>query len=269
MLLYHALMNTKQCNTCESTKPLTSFGKLSSAKDGLNRRCKDCDREYRRGWVSRNKEHTKEYQKNYRLENQERNARHQREWLARNRDKRRAYMREYRKNEMKDPEKRILHNLRRRVNGAVLLKCRSAGTTTLLGAPIKVVRERIESLWESGMSWDNYGIDGWHIDHIMPCASFDLSCPEQQRACFNYKNLQPLWARDNASKGAKIEHKKNNKPFLITIKADDLKEFVDEVEQGSMAVGLEDYLQEASAANMHLGPPDGYEIQQKEKYGDE
>jgi HNH endonuclease. len=53
------------------------------------------------------------------------------------------------------------------------------------------------------MSWDNYGRDGWHIDHIRPCASFDLTDPEQQRQCFHYTNLQPLWAADNIRKGAK------------------------------------------------------------------
>ncbi len=52
------------------------------------------------------------------------------------------------------------------------------------------------------MSLDNYG--ELHVDHIKPCASFDLSDPEQQRLCFNYKNLQPLWAADNLSKADSI-----------------------------------------------------------------
>ena len=65
----------------------------------------------------------------------------------------------------------------------------------------------IESLLEgteSHKAWDNYG--EWHIDHIRPCSSFDLTIQEQQVQCFNYKNLQPLWAIDNISKGAKYEH---------------------------------------------------------------
>ncbi len=52
------------------------------------------------------------------------------------------------------------------------------------------------------MSWENYG--KWHVDHILPCASFDLGKPEEQFKCFNYKNLQPLWATDNLKKQAKI-----------------------------------------------------------------
>ncbi len=51
------------------------------------------------------------------------------------------------------------------------------------------------------MTWDNYG--KWQIDHKIPCASFDLTDPEQQKSCFHFSNLQPLWAKDNNSKGAK------------------------------------------------------------------
>ena len=53
------------------------------------------------------------------------------------------------------------------------------------------------------MTWDNRG-KVWHIDHIKPCAKFDLSLPDAQRACFQYTNLQPLFARENRVKGAKM-----------------------------------------------------------------
>jgi hypothetical protein len=54
------------------------------------------------------------------------------------------------------------------------------------------------------MTWQNYGYYGWHIDHIKPCASFDLRKPSEQRKCFHYSNLQPLWAKDNLQKSDKI-----------------------------------------------------------------
>ena len=72
----------------------------------------------------------------------------------------------------------------------------------LLGCNFETARKHIESLFKPGMSWDNYG--KWHMDHIIPCASFDLRCPVQQLACCYYKNLQPLWAFDNMSKGSQI-----------------------------------------------------------------
>ena len=53
------------------------------------------------------------------------------------------------------------------------------------------------------MAWDNWGKFGRHIDHIRPCASFDLTDPVEQRKCFHFSNLQPLWAYDNHVKGDK------------------------------------------------------------------
>ena len=71
----------------------------------------------------------------------------------------------------------------------------------LLGCEIDYLMYHLQERFKPGMSWDNYG--DWHIDHIKPCAKFNLSDPRQQLKCFNYKNLQPLWAEDNLSKGAK------------------------------------------------------------------
>lgn len=76
-------------------------------------------------------------------------------------------------------------------------------TLDLLGCSIQFVKKHLESLWLPGMNWENHALHGWHIDHIKPCASFDLTDPEQQKICFHYTNLQPLWAIDNIKKGKK------------------------------------------------------------------
>jgi hypothetical protein len=73
----------------------------------------------------------------------------------------------------------------------------------VLGADIETVRKHIESLFVDGMTWDNHGNHGWHLDHIIPCAAFDLTKKEEQLKCFHYKNIQPLWAKDNLVKSSK------------------------------------------------------------------
>jgi hypothetical protein len=78
---------------------------------------------------------------------------------------------------------------------------KSESTIELTGCTIDELRVHLSSLFLPGMTWDNYGKYGWHIDHVKPCAAFDLTDPEQQKECFNYTNLQPLWAVDNLKKG--------------------------------------------------------------------
>ena len=79
-----------------------------------------------------------------------------------------------------------------------------ASTLTLLGVDsVETFINHIENQFESWMNWKNHG--EWHLDHRIPCASFDLNSIRGQRACFNYKNLRPLEAFQNMSKGAKIE----------------------------------------------------------------
>lgn len=75
----------------------------------------------------------------------------------------------------------------------------------LLGCSVDECRKYLESKFLPGMTWENYGKSGWHIDHIIPCNLFDLTKPEEQLKCFHYTNLQPLWETDNASKQDKVE----------------------------------------------------------------
>lgn len=81
-------------------------------------------------------------------------------------------------------------------------KTKSNNTIRLLGCSLDELRDHLERQFSEGMTWDNYG--DWHIDHRLPCASFDLSNPDEQKVCFNYTNLQPLWAKDNLSKSDRL-----------------------------------------------------------------
>ncbi len=83
-------------------------------------------------------------------------------------------------------------------------------TVKLIGCSTQFLKEHLEKQFQPGMSWENYGMvdgntmNGWHIDHILPCKSFDLKDPEQVKMCFHYTNLQPMWAPDNIRKGCKV-----------------------------------------------------------------
>ena len=74
----------------------------------------------------------------------------------------------------------------------------------LLGCTLKELKVYLEDQFVEGMSWENYG--EWEVDHIMPCASFDLTDEVQQQRCFHYSNLQPLFAVENRQKSAKITY---------------------------------------------------------------
>lgn len=99
------------------------------------------------------------------------------------------------------PAYRLTRALRNRIWSTVRRGEQSARTMGLLGCGTQELWLHLESLFQPGMTRENYG-PVWHVDHKRPCASFDLSQPEQQRECFHFTNLQPLFAEDNLSKGA-------------------------------------------------------------------
>jgi hypothetical protein len=113
----------------------------------------------------------------------------------------REYIRNWqRKKRDTDPQYRIGNRLRSRIWHAIQKGGgrKAFKTVELLGCSIAEVRAHLESKFTDGMTWENVG--KWHIDHIVPCSSFDLTDPEQQKRCNHYTNLQPLWAWQNLAK---------------------------------------------------------------------
>jgi hypothetical protein len=97
---------------------------------------------------------------------------------------------------------RIKRSLRTRFYKSITKKAKYNSINKLIGCSITELRQHLEKQFTNGMTWDNYG--EWHIDHIKPCSKFNLKLIEDQRECFNYNNLQPLWAKDNLTKYNKI-----------------------------------------------------------------
>ncbi len=128
-----------------------------------------------------------------------------RRWRERHPERARLVGRISQAKRRRDPAKRLANNLRAAVC-IELKKNRGASgrTVRLLGCSIASFKIYLESKFEPGMTWENYGKHGWHVDHIMPCAIFDLSKPEHQRRCFHFSNMQPMWATENWSKNCKV-----------------------------------------------------------------
>lgn len=140
-------------------------------------------------------------------DNPERVAATKTRWQANNRDKHRKSAREYlaRRRETDDNYK-IRSALRGRIVQALKAKgvSKSKSVIELLGCDIQFLRGYLEARFLPGMTWANYGRQpGWNLDHRIPCAEFDLRDSVQQRQCFHYSNIQPLWAKDNLAKSAK------------------------------------------------------------------
>jgi hypothetical protein len=146
------------------------------------------------------KSYMKTYNKDYREKNKEKFKKYSQSNIEQKRVNRRN---SYHKNKNKP------HFKLRRILSKRLYYClkninkKKPPTMELLGCSIEELKVYIEKQFKNGMTWENYG--QWHIDHIKPCASFDLTNDAQVKICFHYTNLQPLWASENCSKWCHID----------------------------------------------------------------
>lgn len=139
--------------------------------------------------------------------NRSKNTARERAWRKKNKDKVRGYyLRHVKKKLREDDLFRLQQNVRTRICGALANASvsKESRTLTLVGCTAAELRKYMQSKFLPGMTWDNRGRHGWHIDHIIPLAKLDLRDPDQQAAAFHYTNLQPLWAKDNLKKSDKV-----------------------------------------------------------------
>lgn len=203
---------TKRCTACLIEKPLADFPKCSRNKDGYNSRCKDCINSANKHWrlsavdayramrkrsYQRNRETNLARSRVYAQEHREEKAIYDKQYRKENSKKRRAQIKEW---ELHSREHRTRQRLRRLFNHFMHGECIKSGES-LVGCTFEFYKSYIEGLFKEGMTWDNHGEKGWHIDHIIPLAAFDLSKDEDIKRCFHYSNTQPLWCNENLKKG--------------------------------------------------------------------
>jgi len=195
----------KVCPKCKIEKSVEEFSKSIKQYDGLQSYCKTCFKKY----LNDNKEKLIKYKKQYACYNKEKIQKYQKEYRNIHKKQRTRYKKEYEKQRCQiDLIYKLKQNMRTRIWQVLKNKNKSQSTIKLIGCSIEFLKSHLESNFTSAMSWNNYGNgwrgkQEWHVDHIRPCASFDLSDPEEQKQCFHYKNLQPLWAIDNLRKSDK------------------------------------------------------------------
>jgi len=192
-------MITKICSRCKEEKEIELFKKRRASSDGRDCFCKQCHN-------SINKEKYDPVKKaSYYSKNRDSILSKKQEYQKKNIDKITSYQREYIKNRIKtDVSYALKKALRKRLLCAVRNNHKAGSAVSDLGCTIEELKLYLESKFQPGMSWDNWAKYGWHIDHVVPLSSFDLTDPEQLKKACHYTNLQPLWAKDNLTKGNKV-----------------------------------------------------------------
>ncbi len=148
-----------------------------------------------------NKENLKEQGRLYREKNKDKINETRRLYREKNKDKINSYNRERFE---KNLHLKLIRNYRTRIKNYMKFNKISLGTGSLelVGLTSEDLKSYLESKFLEGMSWDNYGLYGWHMDHIIPLSS--AKNEEELKKLCHYTNLQPLWAFDNLSKCNKI-----------------------------------------------------------------
>ena len=192
----------KKCSDCAQDKPIKEFDRRNDRLNSYLAYCKECRR------IRQNKANSTK-------ENKIKNSRRNKSYYAKNKQgllvKSKAWRDEFKKengfsyNTLKkraDIQYRLRQNVRKRLRAILISSIR---TTELIGCSLKELKNILEYKFQPGMTWNNYGVGGWEIDHIIPLKSFDLTNPEELKKACHYSNLQPLWASDNRKKSANKE----------------------------------------------------------------
>ena len=175
----------KECNKCKLIKDLSKFYKRGD-NTGLRSECRECSKSIAKIYTAKNRKKINQQQ------------------IKRYRKNPKPILKSIQKYQRKrfanDINFRINCRLRSRLANAIRRGQKAGSAVRDLGCSVAELKLYLESKFKSGMTWDNWGIHGWHIDHIVPLKKFDLTNREQFKKAVHHSNLQPLWAQENLDK---------------------------------------------------------------------
>ena len=189
------------CNSC---------GKLGCFAKNMCKKCynkewsaQESQKLKRQQWRESHEEYEKERKRLHHLADKDRYNIQSKEYYNENKEVLLKKQYQYKKKRIKkDPQFRVTENLRALIRESFKRRnCeKKCKTTELLGTTVPKAMKYLESQFIDGMTWENQGRGGWHVDHFVPINAFDLRYIEHQKICFHYTNLQPLWEKDNIKK---------------------------------------------------------------------
>lgn len=178
--------------------------------------CNPCLKQYQKSYRLKNKERLRVMNKEYRLENKEAISKQRAKYRAENSEKVKAQNKKtWQKHGKKytaagykrkverlktDIKFRLQETIRARMTAAIKGNVKTGSAIKLLGCSIADFKKYIEQQFQPGMTWDNWSLFGWHLDHIKPMKNFDLSDPKQLAEVCHYTNIRPLWAELNLAR---------------------------------------------------------------------
>jgi hypothetical protein len=172
----------KECQCCKKTQTIELFLKSTGYASGISNICKKCNNNrWKQKLLKKPLTQEQKHKISKRVQKYTKERYHS------------------------DPRFKIRRLITSRITRVLNGTAKSGKTLELLGCSREFLFDHLKTLFWPGMTWDNMGKDGWHIDHIVPTHLFNLTSPEEQRKCFNYTNLQPLWANDNLTKQGRTD----------------------------------------------------------------
>jgi|SRR5665213_476931 len=207
----------KVCNKCTTAKDRADFYPLRAGSNLVRSTCRACVNKVNLEWRKSNRDLHNRLSREWNASHPEQRRAYNAAWAKANPDKMRAKKKRYLashesewdRRKSTDVQYKLRTNLRNRLHQAVVNGSRAGSAVSDLGCSVPELKAHLESqfyphpITGEVMTWDNWSPKGWHIDHKKPLKLFDLADREQVLEACNFKNLQPMWAFQNLSKGAK------------------------------------------------------------------